>query len=86
LLLQLTLFAIPAVTAWASTLNKSAYLPLIALPVTLVVGLVMLTFRHLRRVGAHVVAGSLLAAVLEAGLALALIVAYAQQNPGWDLA
>ena len=85
LLLQLSLFAVPAATAWASTLNSTMWLPLIALPATFVAGLVMLTFRGWRRVGAHIAVASVVAAALEVGLAFMLIVAYSEQTPGWDL-
>ena len=85
LLFQLWLFAFPAATAWTSTLNSTVWLPLIALPVTFVAGLAMLAFRGWRRVGAHIAVASVLAAALEVGLAFMLIVAYSQQNPGWDL-
>jgi hypothetical protein len=85
LLFQLSLFAIPAATAWTSTLSSTVWLPLIALPVTFVAGLVMLAFRGWRRVGAHVAVASVLAAALEVGLAFMLILAYSEQHPGWDL-
>ena len=85
LLFQLSLFAIPTATAWASTLNSTVWLPLIALPVTFVAGLVMLAFPGWKRVGAHIAVASVLAAALEVGLAFLLIVAYSETSPGWDL-
>ena len=85
LFLQLVLFAIPAVIAWNDSLNAAAYLPLIALPISLVMGLLMLTSRSSRWAGGRVVAGTLVAAVLELGLTCVLVLAYASSTPGWDL-
>ena len=85
LISQIVLFAVPASIAWSSTLNATVYLPLVALPTTFVVGVVMLAFREWRRVGARVIGATLLALVLEVVIALTLIAAYSSQNPGWDL-
>jgi len=85
LVFHVALFAVPALTAWTSTLNATAYLPLVALPVTFAGGLVMLASPVWRATGARVAAATLLAVALEAGLALALVAAYSAQNPGWDL-
>lgn len=85
LVLHLLLFAVPAASAWASTLNSSFWLPVVALPVTCVAGLLMLWSGPWRGVGARVVAASALAAVLEVVLAIWLVLMYAEQHPGWDL-
>ena len=85
LLVQLSLFAIPASIAWASTLDSTAWLPVVAVPATFVVGLVLLFSREWRREGAWIAVASTFAALLEVGLALLLIAMYADQHPGWNL-
>ncbi|GAA4376717.1 hypothetical protein [Nocardioides caricicola] len=85
LVFQLALFMLPAITAWTSTANATIFLPLVALPTVLVAGLVMLALPAWRAVGIRVCLATLLAALLEVGLSLALIAAYSSQNPGWDL-
>ncbi|MXG91208.1 hypothetical protein [Nocardioides flavescens] len=81
----MTLFAVPAVVAWTSSLDASAALPLVALPATLMCGLGMLARSRQRPAGLRIVGATLAAAALEAGAALALIAAYAAQHPEWDL-
>jgi|SRR5690349_4492514 len=85
LVLQLVLFAVPASIAWSSTINTTAYLPLVALPTTFIAGVVMLALRGWRRTGARVIAATCVAFVLEVGMILMLIVSYSSQHPGWDL-
>ncbi len=85
LIFQIAVFAVPASIAWSSTLNATVYLPLVVLPTTFVVGVVMLAFREWRKVGARVIGATLLAFVLEVVLALTLIAAYSSQSPDWDL-
>lgn len=85
LVFELVLFAISAATAWTSTLNSTVYLPLVALPAAFILGLLMLAFGDWRGTGARVIGATLLAGLIEVGLALLLIVAYSAHNPGWDL-
>ncbi|MEZ5091547.1 hypothetical protein [Nocardioides sp.] len=84
-LAQLCLFLIPAVTAWTSTLTKTAVIPLAALAVTLLVGTGLLFSRAWRRAGGRIIMGTLAAAVLEVLLTFLLVLAYSSANPGWDL-
>ncbi len=84
-LAQLSLFLIPAITAWTSTLTATALIPLIALPVTLCLGAVLLVSRTWRRAGLRIILGTVIAAVLEVALTFLLILAYSSANPGWDL-
>jgi hypothetical protein len=85
LVFQLALFMIPAIAAWSSTAHGTMFLPLLALPAVLVAGLVMLAFPAWRAIGIRLSLATLLAALLELGLFLALVAAYSSQNPGWDL-
>lgn len=85
LLFQLGLFAVPAITAWSSTINASALLPMVGLAATLATGLLMMLLPAWRGVGARVTAATVLAAGLEVGLAFLLVVAYSEVNPGWEL-
>jgi hypothetical protein len=85
LVFQLALFMIPAITAWTSTANATIFLPLVAVPVVLVAGLVMLAFPVWRAIGVRVSLATLLAALLEVGIIFALIAAYSSQSPGWDV-
>lgn len=84
-LAQLSLFLIPAITAWTSTLAATAVIPLVALPLTLCLGAVLLVSRPWRRAGSRIILGTVIAAVIEVALTLLLIVAYSSENPGWDL-
>lgn len=85
LLGQLSLYLIPAFTAWTSTLTGTALIPLVALPVTLCVGTLLVISRRWRRAGGRIIAGTVVAAALEAVLTFFLIIAYSGANPGWDL-
>ena len=84
LLFHVALFVVAVVAAWEWNVNSTLWLPLIALPTTCAAGVVMLFFRGWRRVGAHVTVASVLAAATEAALVVAIVLVYAQQNPGWD--
>jgi hypothetical protein len=84
-MINLSLFLIPAITAWTSTLTAIALIPLIALPVSLSVGAALLVSRAWRRAGGRIIIGTVVAAVLEVALTVALVVAYSSSNPTWDL-
>jgi Ni/Fe-hydrogenase subunit HybB-like protein len=84
-LTQLALFAIPATVAWRSSLNSTAYVPLLGLAAALIVGFGLLLARGSRRAGGHIVLGAVVAAAVEVGLTLLLIAAYSGANPDWDL-
>jgi hypothetical protein len=84
-LVQLSLFAIPAITDWTATLGSTALIPLVALPLTLCVGIALLLSRVWRRAGGRIILGTLVAAVLEVALTFLLVLAYSSANPGWDL-
>jgi hypothetical protein len=84
-LINLVLFSIPAFTALTSTLTATAIIPLIALPVSLVIGAALLVPRASRRAGGRIIIGTVVAAVLEVALTIALVVAYSAANPTWDL-
>jgi hypothetical protein len=85
LIVQLALFMIPAVIAWTSSLNRTAYIPLVALSASLLVGMAMLVPRVWRGAGGRIIAATLLAAALEVGLIFLLIIAYGTTHSGWDL-
>jgi NaMN:DMB phosphoribosyltransferase len=82
---QLSLFLIPVISAWTSTLTHTALIPLAAMPLTLCLGGVLLISRRWRRAGGRIIAGTVVAAALEVALTLLLIVAYSSAHPGWDL-
>jgi ABC-type amino acid transport system permease subunit len=84
-LFQVALFAIPATVAWRSSLNSTAYVPLVGLAAGLLAGVLLLVARTSRRAGVHIVLGVLVAAVVEVALTLLLIFAYSGANPEWDL-
>ena len=56
-----------------------------ALPASLVVGLVLIVVPGRRAAGAWVAGATVLAALVEVGLALTLVIADSQANPDWDL-
>lgn len=85
LALQLTLFAIPAAIAWRSSLDRTVYIPMIALAITFAVGGVLLMVRAWRGAGGRIAAATVLAAAIEVGLTVVLVLAYGTANPGWDL-
>ncbi|WP_460710143.1 hypothetical protein [Nocardioides dilutus] len=78
---QLALFAIPATIAWRSSLDRTVYVPMLALAATLLLGVALLPDRGWRGVGGRILAATL----LELGLALVLVLAYSSANPTWDL-
>jgi hypothetical protein len=84
-LAQLSLFLVPAIIAWTSTLTRTAFIPLVALPVALCVGAVLLVSRAWRTAGRRIIAGTVVAAALEVALTIVLIAAYSSANPGRDL-
>jgi hypothetical protein len=82
---QLSLYLIPAITAWTSTLSGTAMIPLVALPLTMCVGTFLVTSKRWRGAGGRIIAGTVVAAALEVGLTFLLAIAYSSANPSWDL-
>lgn len=82
---QLSLYLIPAIMAWTSTLTGTALIPLVALPLTLCVGTILLISKQWRRAGGRIIAGTVVAAALEVALTFLLVIAYSSANSGWDL-
>ena len=82
---QLSLYLISAITAWTSTLTRTALIPLVALPLALCVGAVLLISRRWRWAGWRIVVGTIVAAALEVALTFLLVIAYSSANPAWDL-
>jgi hypothetical protein len=84
-LVQLSLFVIPASTVSSSTLTATALIPPAALLVTLCVGGALLLSDASRNVGWRILGGTVVAAVLEVVLTLLLVAAYSSAHPGWHL-
>jgi len=85
MLVQLALFAVPATVAWRSSLDRTVWIPVVAIAAAMLIGVVLLLTRSGRSAGGRIIVGSLAAAALEASLVLCLVMAYSAANPGWDL-
>ena len=84
-LIHLSLYLIPAITAWTSTLTATVLIPVVALALTLCIGACLLVSRTWRKAGWRIIAGTVVAAGLEVVLTVVLVFAYSAANPGWDL-
>lgn len=85
---HLLLFAIGGAFTWASAFGLVVVVALVcwgALALVVLAGALLLTRRPTRRLGAGLIAGSLLAGSFQVVFAFALLAAYSSAKPGWDL-
>lgn len=85
---HLTLFALGGVILWFSAFGLVVLVALFcgtAIALVVIAGALLTTRRSTRLLGTGLVAGSLLAGVLQAVLGFTLLVTYSSAHPGWDL-